>query len=505
MSLASDILGAIADGIDPPKVPERDVFALLGFEPNEGRQREFLEATEWDVGYGGAAGGGKTVALLMAGLLACERHPGIQVWCFRRSYPELRDSLIRELEIYGHARSLGAVWKASTNDLTFPNGSVMRFRYCESMVDATRYQGAEIQLLLIDERTLMDPAVVDFLYTRVRSGDSRIPVLGVRSGTNPGGLGHGAFKARYVTATSHGTRTYCDGRNRTVRFIPARITDNPKLNPEYEADLDAIADAALRSALKDGNWDTFAGQFFTEWNRERHVCKPFEVPRGWRRVSAVDWGWTHPHCVLWGAWHDSRLWVYRERYASGVGEGEVARRILDAEGRLTADGKLSREPAEVVSLHVADPSMWGKVGDAAPIALTFVAQGVPLIPANNDRQSGWQRIHTLLAERPACEHHRSLGWDTCPGLHVFETCEALATWLPAMIHDPHKPEDVYKATVPGSYEDDAPDTLRYLVMALPVPGVGREPKREPETIEERIQARMDSRFRKRSRSLPEGA
>src|SRR5688500_5438077 len=97
-------LSQLADILDPPKIPAKEVYKKLGFTPNKGRQTEFLNATECDVGYGGAAGGGKTVALLVLGLTACAQYPGIQVWAFRRSYPELQDSLIRELANFGFAR-----------------------------------------------------------------------------------------------------------------------------------------------------------------------------------------------------------------------------------------------------------------------------------------------------------------------------------------------------------------------------------------------------------------
>jgi hypothetical protein len=62
-------------------------------------------------------------------------------------------------------------------------------------------------------------------------------VIGIRSGTNPGGPGHGASKTRYVDATAHGTKVYVDERKRTVRFIPSKLSDNPHVNPEYAQDL----------------------------------------------------------------------------------------------------------------------------------------------------------------------------------------------------------------------------------------------------------------------------
>lgn len=424
-------------------------------------------------------------------------HPGIQVWAFRRSYPELQDSLIRELAGFGYATALGAKWKEGTKDLIFPNGSVMRFRYCESMQDASRYQGAEMQMLIIDERTLLDPAVVEFLSSRLRSGDKRIPVLGIRSATNPGNIGHGAFKSRYVVATDYGEKTYEDGRGRLVRFIPAKIDDNPKLNPEYKADLDAIADESLRAALKDGNWDTFAGQYFSEWNYDRHVVEPFEIPEGWQRYAGIDWGYTAPHAVEWMAYNDGRAWVYRERYGTQTGERDLARLILEDEGALTGDNR-ALYPDEAPR-RLGDPAMWGRMGEALPIAVTMIAAGVSMVPANNNRLSGWQRLHTFLAEGPACHIHRAKGWDTCPLLHVFSNCRQLIRTLPELIHDQRRPEDV-----DTDGDDHAADALRYAVMALPVPIRALEPRPEPSTPHDRIINMLERRKRMERNQRPVG-
>lgn len=482
-------LTALADRLDPTPV---DVFDVLDYEPTE-RQHEFHDATEFDVGYGGAAGGGKTRALLMHGIRACIEYPGIKVAAFRRSFPELESSLLEELAHIGYAAALGASYNTSKHDLTFRNGSKIRFRYAETVADATRQQGSEIQLLLVDERTQVPAAVIEYLATRLRSSDPNIPVLGIRSGTNPGGVGHGAFKTEFITATDHGNTVVVDGKGRTRRFIPAKVTDNPHINPEYEADLAGIKDPALRAALKDGNWDTFAGQFFTEWNRDRHVVPAFSLPESWRRVAGLDWGWAAPHAVLWAAVDaNRRVFVYRELYDTQTPEKELARRILDAEGALTDDQRLRRLPPEKVQ-RVADPAMWGKTSDAHPVAVSLIGAGVLLVPAENDRVSGWQRVHTYLADGPACEVHRELGWETCPLLHVLDgAAPNLVRTLPELIHDDKRVEDV-----DTKGEDHAPDALRYLLMFLPVPGHKREAKQEPSTTVERLEAAREARAKKR--------
>jgi hypothetical protein len=439
------------DRLEAERLRSVDVFTVLGYQPTA-RQRDFHDATEFDVLYGGAAGGGKTRALLMEGIRACVRHPGIRVGAFRRTYPELKESLLAELAQAGYASALGAVWNASEYELRFPNGSLLMFRYAESLKDATRRQGGQYQLILFDERTLTAPEVCAFLESRLRSGRADIPVLGIRSGTNPGGPGHGTVKARFIDATAYGTKVITDRRGRPVRFIPSKLADNPHVNAEYADDLRNLPEQ-LRKAFLDGDWDSFMGQAFGEWNHDRHTLDPITLPPTWRRVQGIDWGYAAPWAALWIAIdEDDRAWVYRELYAKQVGEQDQAERILAAEG----DG-------EHVAPRWADDAMWATRGDAQPIAKVYAKHGVHLTEAGKGgRVAGWQRLRSYLADGPACPHHREQGLEVCPRLHVFRTCENLIREIPALpFATSGDPEDV-----DSSASDHAADALRYALINL---------------------------------------
>jgi hypothetical protein len=453
--------------LDPP-VP--DVFGQLGYVPTP-RQAEFHAADEFDVLFGGAAGGGKSKALLLHAIRACVTHPGLRVGAFRRTYGEMKESLLAELANHGYAQEIGGRWNGTEYELRFPNGSLIMFRYAENLADATRRQGGQYQLLVFDERTLLAPEVVSFLESRLRSGRADIPVLGIRSSSNPGGPGHGAVKARYIAATNYGEKTVRDARGRTVRFIPSKLSDNPHLNPEYAQDLAAL-DPKLRKAFLDGDWDVFAGQMFTEWRHDRHTLSPIELPASFRRYNGIDWGFAAPWCVLWAAVdEDGRVWIYRELYQTQVGEADQARRILAAE---TTD--------ERVAARYADDAMWATRGDAKPIAEVYADEGVDLTEAGKgpgSRVNGWQRVHSYLAEAPACAHHRAQGWDNCPKLHVFTTCENLIRTLPTLPHaTTGNPEDADTHA-----EDHAPDALRYLLINLGGEPRFHFPAPEPEVLE----------------------
>jgi hypothetical protein len=296
------------------------------------------------------------------------------------------------------------------------------------------------------------------LYTRVRSGVPGVPCLGIRSGTNPGDIGHSRVKKEYVDATNRGEREILDRNNRRRIFIQARLTDTPQLGEEYRLNLQGMPEK-LRKAYEEGDWDTFEGQIFEEWSYERHVLAPIALPEAWRRYEGLDWGYAAPWGVLLAAVdEDGRAWIYRELYDTRVGEAEQAQRILAAETGAQISGRY------------ADDAMWATRGDAKPIAEVYADNGVFLTPAGKgpgSRVIGWQRIHSYLKEAPACAHHRAQGWDTCPMLHVFNVCEHLIRTLPALPYASSGPNPEDADT---KAEDHLPDALRYLLLNL-----GNEP------------------------------
>jgi hypothetical protein len=461
----------LADQLDPPD----NAFEILGYEPTckprvEARKRgdlvlpepcgqcpqeQFHAATEDDILYGGAAGGGKTCALVMEAVRACVRYPGMRVLILRRTYDELAESVYPEFQQINWAEACGGRWNKTEKEVTFPTRSVIRLRYLDNLEDATKRQGGAYQLLLVDERTLMPPGVVDAIaLERLRSARG-LPVLGIRSTSNPGGASHGEVRDRYVEPTQHGDEVVTDEHGLTIRFIPAKATDNPHLDEAYHRRLDAIKDPARRAAMRDGDWAQFAGQMFRQYNWDRHTLKPITLPSGWKRFNGIDWGFANPWAVLWGAEdEDQRIWIYREIYETLVGEADQAKQILAAEAE-----------DEHVLVRWADDAMWATRGDAKPIATVYAENGCHLTEAGKgpgSRIAGWQRWHTYLAEAPACSHHRALGWEICPKIHIFRTC-------PKLLHElenlPYARSGNVEDSDPAA-KDHAMDAGRYLLINL---------------------------------------
>jgi len=443
-------------GIDSPFDPRVTDAAGPELPPPCGQcpQELFHAATEWDVLFGGSSGGGKSVALVGHAIRECVRCPGLRVGAFRRTYPELRESLLAELATtFGFGQGVGAAWNGTEHELRLPNGSLIMFRYAETLKDATRRQGGSYQLVIFDERTLLGADVCAFLESRLRSGRAEIPVLGIRSSANPGGVSHSSVKARYITGTDYGRSVYRDERGRSVRFVPSKLDDNPHVNPEYAADLRALPEQ-MRAAFLDGNWDVFAGMMYPEISREQHVVEPFPLPESWRRYVGIDWGYTNPFAAVFGCEDpDGRVYCYRVLSAAGVGEAEQARRILAAQA-----------PGERIATYWADDAIFAsRGGDVLSVADTYRANGVYVVPAHkSSRVIGWQRVRSYLAEMPACLEHRSAGLEVCPRLHIFSTAgevyRTLAELPRAVTGDP---ED---AASDG--DDHIPDALRYLLLNL---------------------------------------
>ena len=196
-------------------------------------------------------------------------------------------------------------------------------------------------------------------------------------------------------------------RSEDYVFIPAKVTDNPVLlsrNPQYLETLKNLPET-LRKAYLDGNWDVLEGQYFQEFDRSIHVVKPTELPKEWKRFRAMDWGYNDPCCVLWFAVApEGKLFVYRELYLRKTLSSEIAKRV-----RALSQG-------ERIAYTVASPDAWQQRGlkgaEGACIAEVFLKNGVPLLPADNARIPGWQRVRENLA----------CGADGVPNLRIFETC-----------------------------------------------------------------------------------
>lgn len=416
------------------------ILHLSGY-PNP-RQREFFLSRARHTAYGGARGGGKSWAMRRKFVLLALRYEGLQLLLLRRTLPELNENHVRPLL----AELSGVVsYNQTQRVFTFPNGSRIKLGYCDAERDVYQYQGQEYDVVGLEEATHFTESQMQFLTTCNRSVRRDFSPRMYYT-CNPGGAGHGWVKRLFIERSYRNSE-----RPEDYAFIPARVYDNPVLmknNPGYLDTLKNLPEH-LRRAHLEGDWDVLAGQYFSEFSRDRHVVQPFAVPGNWRRFAAMDWGFNDPCCVLWFAVSpESRVYVYRELYERKRLSSWIAGRIR----QLSA--------GERMAYTVASPDAWQKrglqqTGEIAgeSIAEVFGACGVPLLKADNSRIAGWQRIREYLAA----------AGDGQPRLAIMANCENLIRTLPLLTYDAQDAEDVSDAC-----EDHAAEALRYGLMSRPV-------------------------------------
>jgi hypothetical protein len=394
--------------------------------PSE-KQAMFHTTTADEKVYGGAAGGGKTAALAAEAITICLEYPGIPVDCFRRTIPELKSTFYVEImKMLGAYIDAGhCTYRGQDREFLFTSGSKIRLNYCDNDADVYKYQGREMPIIIVDELTQFPQAWIEYLKTRNRTANESWPVLFL-AGTNPGGIGHGYVKQKYIDVCQPNT-VYSDPiTGITQVFVPAKLTDHVSeaFQKSYGRQLNAISDPNLRAALRDGDWDTFAGQVFTEWSRSLHVCDPFAVPVHWRKWRSMDYG--NHNSVLWHTLdpQTGRSYVYREyRLDEYVSIENKSATIIQLEND------------EDIAFGLADPSIWNGVADektGKSVAELFEQYGVKWIPANNDRMAGLAVVHDSFG----------LMADGLPKTQFFSTCLSSIRTIPSLPYDLHKVEDV---------------------------------------------------------------
>lgn len=407
------------------------------------------------IGYGGAAGGGKSDADLGLAITWALAYPGSQIAFFRREFTELEGpdgAIMRSHELLAEARQSGLVsWNGQNHRWTWRNGSVFQFCHCHLPKDVYGYQSSRFDLFIVDEATHFLWPMIDYLMTRNGPTVDCVPAPLAVFTTNPGNVGHLWFKSQFIDLQPWGQPVEAplpSGETETHLFILAKLEDNPILDQRAEGEYRQTLmkrDPTTRKALLDANWNIFVGQMFQEWEAARHVVPARELPKHWPVLRGVDWGYSAPFCCLWGKRDPDtgRVIVYREAYETGLTDRQQARLI-----------KLMTPTGERAAASHADPSMWTKKAHEEKTFSTadeYAAEGIMLTPGDNNRVMGVRKIHTLLANLPD-------GW---PGLQVMETCPNLIRTLPALVRDVLNPDDV-----DSEGEDHAFDALKYMLTPV---------------------------------------
>ena len=433
------------------------------------RQEIFLSRFEDEALYGGAAGGGKSEALVVEALRQVHI-PHYRALILRKTYPELSE-LIDKSQRYYRGAFPAAQWSEARHEWRFPSGAKISFGAMQHTNDRFKYQGRAYDYIAFDELTHFTQDEYLYLLSRNRASGPGTRVY-LRASANPGGIGHGWVKARFLTPAPPMQTIWEDvsmltpdgavlNAKRSRIFVPSTVFDNQillKNDPAYAARLAALPDADKRALLY-GDWDAFAGQVFSEWRadpahyadrRYTHVVDPFPIPKNWRIVRGFDFGYSRPFSVGWWAISpDGALCRIRELYGCTGTPNEgvrweparIAREIKQIE---QDDPNIKGRTVR----GVADPSIFDE-SRGESVAQMMEREGVFFDRGDNARIAGKMQVHHRLA----FDHYG------IPGLTVFHTCRHFIRTVPALVYDSTNVEDVNT-----SMEDHIYDEMRYVVM-----------------------------------------
>lgn len=449
-------------------------------------QTAFLLLDVLEAFYGGAAGGGKSDALLMAGLQYVDV-PGYSALILRRTFPELSQPgaiMARSHEWLAPWRSHGVGWNEQKKRWTFTTGdggtATLTFGYLRSIRDVYQYQGAEFQFIGFDELTQFPEEPYTYLFSRLRRPESgplsRVP-LRMRAASNPGNVGHGWVKKRLVA-----------GETRTGVFIPAKLKDNPHLDQAtYVESLSHLPDVT-QAQLLEGDWGAFEGAAYPIFDRSVHVVPQIELPDSWQRWEAMDHGVTNP--TAWGLFasdYDGNVILCDTHYQPGLPEehAEVIKARRADWWQAREDGWPQTHPAygDPMSLRESLP-IQNDFGQPLSLQEHYQKLGIRLIPANNRRKVGFIEILSRLKPDPARRFplwHPKAGEPGAPSLFIVETCvETIDQLENAPLasgeHDPNRGEAVDAAWESANGHGHA--MLRYGLTQRS--SASEEPEVEPE-------------------------
>lgn len=439
------------------------------------KQAQFMARPEYECLYGGAAGGGKSDALLAEALrqVNVANYRGLVL---RRTYPQLEALISRSMEIYPRVYPK-AKYNGTQHRWRFPSGAVIFFGAMQHENDKHQYQGKPYDFIAFDELTHFTRDQYMYLMSRNRPMGPGTQVY-IRATANPGGIGHAWVKERFIDAgppmqpiRSEYTVEGPDGKTVTIKrdriFVPSSVFDNPALlanDPAYLGNL-AMLPEAERNALLYGDWNSFEGQVFREWRDDpdhyvdrmwTHVIKPFMPPKHWICWRGFDFGYTRPYSVGWYvADTEGKIYRIRELYGctgepnKGVSQDPVQIAAAIREVEMTEPLLKGRD-----ILGIADPSIFDKSrGNSIANMMSDHPHYVTWSPADNTRLAGLAQCHYRLRFRE----------DGDPMFQVFDTCRGFIRTVPSLVYDEHRVEDV-----DTSMEDHIYDEWRYVMMESPI-------------------------------------
>lgn len=418
--------------------------------------------------FGGAAGPGKSHALLMEACLQALEHEdgrGVTTLLLRRTFPELEKNILHKFRLH-----VPSEFYLSYNEqkkiVTWINGARTVFGSMQHEGSVWDYQGDEYLFVGWDELTQFSLKQWQTLSTWNRGGGRYATMSGASNPIGPGAVWVNSLFRKKKPAPG---MTMGEYDPRDYDFIPALFTDNPVYanSEDYRATLRKLP-PILRAAMLEGRWDVALGAYFDIFNVETHTAllSEMRIEPWWPKWISIDWGYEHMTSVGWhtvgrsSSDQPNRYKTYRELAINHKSPEQIGRMIADETLNhvKTKPATDSGDPEDIVAIYLS-PDAFAQRTDRATIAVQISQElrkrGLPACSrASDDRVGGWQLLYTLIQNNM---------WQT-----VSDNCYSdingeigteskLIEVLPLLQRDKDgDPEDVLKME-----GDDPGDQLRY--------------------------------------------
>lgn len=403
--------------------------------------------------YCGGIGSGKTLIGCITVLSWAVLHPGDYLVC-RQYYPELKITTLKTFleicpkELIAEYRVADGIVKIKSAGGKISN---VIFRQLE---EPDKLRSLNLSGFYIDESSQVSEHAFMLLQGRLRGPGLRKGILT----TNPAGHDwqYFWFVKQDMFSKEEAKKQYA--------LIKAPSTENVHLPEGYvQSMMDSWSEDRIQREIF-GSFDSFEGQVYHEFRRDVHVVKPFVIPDHWTRIMGMDHGYRNPAAVLWGAVdHDENIYIYREFYEREWLIHEICKGKTDKDGYKPGIVKLTAK--ERIEQARIDPSTRNRRGSNGESDydeyLEHLPAGFSLLLANNDKQTGIDRVKSYFKIQEDINKPKLFIFDTCSNLIEEITQYRWAETPSNQIGKKNDKEEPVKAN------DHACDALRYLIMSRP--------------------------------------
>jgi hypothetical protein len=421
------------------------------YQPQD-KQREFHEAIlnrevngYRDFLYGGAARGGKSIALRWEGHRNCLHYPRLRGLLIRSSFPELERSHLAQLpfDLPGEILS----YNSQKHVAHYMNESVLEFGYGDRKEDFKQYLSAEYDFILIDELTTIPFEFSYLLRSRLTASRKEfIPFWACA--TNPGDKAHVDVRNYFVKKTVKDAERFPKYDKKEIFFLPATVYDNKIVMARDPGELRRLQQLSKKDQQKFlfGNWDIFEGQFFDEFFSDIHVVKPenylpYSALLNFNCVAGMDYG-NYSAVEYQAKNYDGNVIVFDEWTDIKSVRSEKVK-TLKKFAQERGLGKLRIE---------ADTNMWVPDQFDASYkhdpAADFIAEGLQLVKVSKNVSRAENNRGYRIACNDAVRDYLHWAGDGAgsltvkPRLLIYERCAKLVETLPLLLTDEKDQEDV---------------------------------------------------------------